>query len=85
MDDNNLNKKTKLEHGLTETNQEGENNNRIGTSGNDAAEIDNFNHSNTSTVDVCNSQERKSTQKTLQADWWVFYQLNILIGNFPSK
>ncbi len=88
IDDNDLNKKQKLEHGLTDTNLEGGNNNSIGKSGNVAAVNDNINHSNASTVDVCNSKVRKScahTKTTLPADWWGFYQLNEFLGKKCPK
>ncbi len=58
MDDNNSNKKQKLEH------LEGGIKNRIGTFGNIASVHDNVNQSNASTVDVCNSRERKSCAHT---------------------
>ncbi len=83
MDDNNLNKKQKLEHGLTETNLEGGINSSIGMSANVSAVNDNINLSNASTVDVCNSRERKScayTKTTLQIDQCGFYQLNTFLG-----
>ncbi len=83
INNNNLNKKQNLEHGLKETNLEEGINNSVGTSGNVAAVNDSIKHLNVSTVDVCNYGERKScacTKTTLWADQWGFYQLNEFLG-----
>ncbi len=60
MDDNNLNKKQKLEHELTDHDLEGVINNGIVISRNFEAVNDNIKQSNAFTVDVHNSGERKS-------------------------
>ncbi len=89
MDDNDLNKKQKLEHELTEANLEGGINSSIWKPANISAVNDNINLSNASTVDVCNSRERKScpcTKTTLQADQYGFYHwMLFLVGNVPCK
>ncbi len=75
MDDNNLNKKLKLEHGLTDTNLEVGINNSTGTFGNVATVNVSINQSNISTVDACNLGERKlceHTKTTLGADQYGF-------------
>ncbi len=83
MDNNNFNKKQKLEHGSTETNLEGGINISTGMSVTVATINVNLNQSNASTVDVCDSGERKScahTKTTLQAYEYGCYQLREFLG-----
>ncbi len=85
MDDNNLNEKQKLKHGLTETNLERGVDNSIGTSGNIVAVNDNIKH----IYYWCSQFRRESNKcthkKTLWADQYGFYQLNEFLGRKCPK